>query len=83
MFFILPTDQRSGMAPLFETRLDLQASALVFSPSLELEDSDSLFEVVESLINDVFKMSSLVPRVAQHSPSPHYQVKLAGRIPNR
>ncbi|XP_015248307.1 PREDICTED: dynein heavy chain 9, axonemal [Cyprinodon variegatus] len=77
-FFLDNTDQRSGMAPLFETRLDLQASALVFSPSLELEDSDSLFEVVESLINDVFKMSSLVPRVAQHSPSPHYQPDMEG-----
>lgn len=63
------------MAPLLEAHLDLQAPNMVFSPSLELGAPDSLFEIVENLINDVFKMSSLVPRLAQHSPSAHYQVK--------
>ncbi|XP_014887254.1 dynein axonemal heavy chain 9 isoform X4 [Poecilia latipinna] len=75
-FFLDNTDQRTVTAPLLEARLDLQAPNMVFSPSLELGAPDSLFETVESLINDVFKMSSLVPRLAQHSPSPHYQADM-------
>ncbi|XP_032430935.1 dynein axonemal heavy chain 9 [Xiphophorus hellerii] len=75
-FFLDNTDQRTVMAPLLEARLDLQAPNMVFFPSLELGAPDSLFEIVESLINDVFKMSSLVPRLAQHSPSAHYQADM-------
>uniref|UniRef100_A0A3B5KZ59 Dynein, axonemal, heavy chain 9 n=1 Tax=Xiphophorus couchianus TaxID=32473 RepID=A0A3B5KZ59_9TELE len=75
-FFLENTDQRTVMAPLLEARLDLQAPNMVFSPSLELGAPDSLFEIVENLINDVFKMSSLVPRLAQHSPSAHYQADM-------
>lgn len=47
---------------------------MVFSPPLELGAGDSFFELVESLVDDVFRISSLVPRLAQRSPSPHYQV---------
>ena len=48
---------------------------MVFTPSLEFGAGDSFFEMVESLINDVFRMSTLVPRLAHHSPFPHYQVR--------
>lgn len=65
------------MAPLFEAQLDLKVPDMVFSPPLEFGAGDSLFELVESLINDVFRISSLVPRLAQHSPFPHYQVVTA------
>uniref|UniRef100_A0A3Q2SZQ2 Dynein axonemal heavy chain 9 n=1 Tax=Fundulus heteroclitus TaxID=8078 RepID=A0A3Q2SZQ2_FUNHE len=71
-------DNTAATAPLLEIRLDLQAPNMVFSPSLEPGAPDGLFETVESLINDVFKMSSLVPRLAQHSPSPHYQADMEG-----
>lgn len=62
------------MAPLFEARLDLKVPDLVFTPPLDIRVGDSFFELVETLINDVFRISSLVPRVAQHSTFPHYQV---------
>uniref|UniRef100_A0A7N8YQ50 Dynein, axonemal, heavy chain 9 n=1 Tax=Mastacembelus armatus TaxID=205130 RepID=A0A7N8YQ50_9TELE len=75
-FFLDNTDQRAGLAPLFETQLDLRVPDIVFTPSLEFGAGDSLFELVESLINDVFRMSSLVPRLSQHSSSPHYQVDM-------
>lgn len=62
------------MAPLFEAQLDLKVPDMVFSPPLELGAGDSFLELVESLVDDVFRISSLVPRLAQRSPSPHYQV---------
>lgn len=76
-FFFLNLDQRVAVAPLFEAQLDLKVPDMVFTPPLEFGAGDSFFELVESLINDVFRISSLVPRLAQHSPFPHYQV-LAG-----
>uniref|UniRef100_A0A4W6G5D9 Dynein axonemal heavy chain 17 n=1 Tax=Lates calcarifer TaxID=8187 RepID=A0A4W6G5D9_LATCA len=66
-------DKQAGVAPLFEAQLDLKVPDMVFTPSLEFGAGDSFFELVESLINDVFRVSSLVPRLAQHSPFPHYQ----------
>lgn len=69
------------MAPLFEAQLDLKVPDMVFSPPLEFGAGDGLFELVESLISDVFRISSLVPRLAQRGPFPHYQVA-TGRSPD-
>lgn len=65
------------MPPLFEAQLYLKVPNLVFAPPLDFGAGDSFFELVETLINDIFKISSLVPRVAQHSTFPHYQVIFA------
>ena len=75
-FLPLGLGQRTGGTPLFETELSLRIPDLVFSPSLESGAGDGFFGLVESLINDVLKISSLVPRLAQHIPFPHYQVLL-------
>ncbi|XP_030610318.1 dynein axonemal heavy chain 9 isoform X3 [Archocentrus centrarchus] len=75
-FFLDNTDQRAVVAPLFEAQLDLRVPDMVFIPSMEFGTRESLFELVEGLINDVFKISSLVPRLAQHSPFPHYQADM-------
>nr|XP_004569740.1 dynein heavy chain 9, axonemal [Maylandia zebra] len=75
-FFLDNTDQRAVIAPLFEAQLDLRVPDMVFTPSLEVGTRESLFELVEGLINDVFGISSLVPRLAQHSPFPNYQADM-------
>uniref|UniRef100_A0A665X2B6 Dynein, axonemal, heavy chain 9 n=1 Tax=Echeneis naucrates TaxID=173247 RepID=A0A665X2B6_ECHNA len=67
---------RTVVAPLFEAQLDLKVPDMVFTPSQEFGTGDSFFELVESLINDVFRISSLVPRLAQHSPFPDYQADM-------
>lgn len=67
-------DTNFAIAPLFEAQLDLKVPEMVFRPSLEFGERDSFFDLVESLINDVFRISSLMPRLATHSPFPHYQV---------
>ncbi|XP_054457284.1 dynein heavy chain 9, axonemal isoform X2 [Anoplopoma fimbria] len=75
-FFLDNTDQRAVVAPLFEAQLDLKVPDMVFAPSLEFGAGDGFFELVESLINDVFRISSLVPRLAQHSSFLHYQADM-------
>uniref|UniRef100_A0A8C9XQ20 Dynein axonemal heavy chain 17 n=1 Tax=Sander lucioperca TaxID=283035 RepID=A0A8C9XQ20_SANLU len=75
-FFLDNTDPRAAVAPLFEAQLDLKVPDMVFAPALEFGAGESFFELVEGLINDVFRISSLVPRLAQHSPSPHYQADM-------
>uniref|UniRef100_A0A8B9HQL2 Dynein, axonemal, heavy chain 11 n=1 Tax=Astyanax mexicanus TaxID=7994 RepID=A0A8B9HQL2_ASTMX len=75
-FFLDNTDQKPGLAPLFEAQLDLQVHDLVFHPSLEFGASDGFYDLVESLINDVYRISSLVPRLAEHSSFPHYQADM-------
>lgn len=64
----------AGLEPLLEAHLRLQVPDLVFQPSLELGASDSLHELVEGLLRDVFKTSTLVPRLAEHSGFTDYQV---------
>lgn len=62
------------MAPLFEAQLDLKAPDLVFTPPMDIRVGESFFELVEDLINYVFRISSLVPRVALHGTFTYYQV---------
>ncbi|XP_076002796.1 dynein axonemal heavy chain 9 [Genypterus blacodes] len=75
-FFLDNTDKTAVVAPLFKAQLELRVPDMVFNPSMDFGSADSFFELVESLINDVFRISSLVPRLAQHSPFPHYQADM-------
>lgn len=72
--FLLPPDQRAGLAPLFEAQLDLHPPDMIFRPSLEFGAVDGFYDLVEGLVNDVYRIASLVPRLAEHSAFPHYQV---------
>nr|XP_029540762.1 LOW QUALITY PROTEIN: dynein heavy chain 9, axonemal [Oncorhynchus nerka] len=72
-FFLDNTDQRGGVAPLFEAQLDLRVPDMVFNPSLEYGVADGFYDLVESLVNDIYRTSSLVARMAAHSSVPHYQ----------
>ncbi|KFV69246.1 Dynein beta chain, ciliary, partial [Dryobates pubescens] len=67
------TDPEAGLAPLFEVQLDLVEPELVFHPSLDPGASDGFYEMMESLLAGIYRSSSLVPRLAQHSGCPHYQ----------
>lgn len=43
-----------------------QAPELVFKPSLEHDSPDSFHSLVDSLLDDIFNFTTLVPRVAKH-----------------
>ncbi|XP_077869744.1 dynein beta chain, ciliary-like [Saccoglossus kowalevskii] len=70
------TDPKTTSQALFEARLELQAPDMVFMPSLDFGVSDGFYDLVEMLVSDIYKMSSLVPRLAEHSGLEHYQSDL-------
>lgn len=69
------TDPKHNTTGLFEAKLELQQPDMVFIPSLDFGVSDGFYELVERIVNDVYKMASLVKRLAGHNGSEHYQVK--------
>ncbi|XP_056673432.1 dynein axonemal heavy chain 9 isoform X2 [Monodelphis domestica] len=69
------TDSKNRLPPFFETQLDLVIPELIFCPSLDPFANGGFQSIVEGLINDIFKISSMVPRLAQKS-SPHYQADM-------
>ncbi|NWI20364.1 DYH9 protein, partial [Crypturellus soui] len=70
------TDPKAGLAPLFEVQLDLVIPDLIFRPSLDPAANDGFYDMMESLLNDIYRVSSLVPRLAEHSGFPHYQADM-------
>ncbi|XP_062448100.1 dynein axonemal heavy chain 9 [Rhea pennata] len=70
------TDPKAGLAPLFEVQLDLMIPDLVFRPSLDPGTNDGFYDMMESLLNDIYRISSLMPRLAEHSGFPHYQADM-------
>ncbi|NXA80882.1 DYH9 protein, partial [Thryothorus ludovicianus] len=70
------TDPQAGLAPLFEVQLDLVVPDLVFHPPLDPGAKDGFCDRVESLLQGIFGMSSLVPRLATHRGLCQYQAVL-------
>ncbi|KAG8446024.1 hypothetical protein GDO86_013774 [Hymenochirus boettgeri] len=75
-FLLANTDSKAGLAPLFEVHLELVIPDMIFRPSLDLGASDGFYDVIEGLINDIYRVSSLVPRLAKHNTFSHYQADM-------
>ncbi|RVE68725.1 hypothetical protein OJAV_G00094270 [Oryzias javanicus] len=74
--FFLNNIEGNAVAPLFEVHLELKALDMVFTPSMESGVGSSFPDMMERVIDHVFGMSSLVPRLAEDSPFPHYQEQM-------
>ena len=48
---------------------------MVFLPSLDFGVADGFYDEIDGLVGDVYKQSSLIPRLAAHSGQQHYQVR--------
>ena len=46
-----------------------------FRPSLDPDQGEGFFELVEGLLFDAYAMSSLIPHVAKENNAEHYQVR--------
>lgn len=57
-------DSAKNLAPLFEVQLELLEPDIVFVPSLNQNVTNSFIKVVEDLMEDIFSMATLIPRVA-------------------
>lgn len=67
---------RAGAPPLpprFEASLELQPPDMVFVPSLEPDSASGFAALIDSLLADVYKQSTLVKRLAAHKGIEHYQ----------
>ncbi|KAG8573239.1 hypothetical protein GDO81_012334 [Engystomops pustulosus] len=73
VFFVDNTNDRLNPAPLFEAQMCLSGNEIVFKPSLQKEDGDGLYDLMEELLGDIFKISGQVKRIAKHFGEDSYQ----------
>lgn len=45
---------------------------MVFQPSLDQDHTEGFYNMVDGLLDEVFRFASLVPRVATHLETPDY-----------
>ncbi|KOC63491.1 Dynein beta chain, ciliary [Habropoda laboriosa] len=57
------TDPEADIHPSFEIQMSLGNPSINFHPSLELDDPEGFYTFFESLLLDMIKMGTLVPRV--------------------
>ena len=57
---------------LFHLLPPTQSPDIVFQPSLDGEDTEGFYSLVESLLDDIFRFATLMPRIAKHNPEPDY-----------
>ncbi|XP_019220092.2 LOW QUALITY PROTEIN: dynein heavy chain 11, axonemal [Oreochromis niloticus] len=72
-FFVENMEAGLNQTPLFEAKLILNGSKMTFCPSMENDAGDSLYELIEGLVADVFKTSVNIRRVAAHLSMESYQ----------
>ncbi|XP_077967769.1 dynein beta chain, ciliary-like [Styela clava] len=77
-FFLHQTNMKLHLTPVFQAHLELNAPDMVFKPSLDFNNAqDGFYDLVEGLLNDVYTMSSLVPRLAKEQTGmEHYQADM-------
>ncbi|KAI8914343.1 dynein heavy chain and region D6 of dynein motor-domain-containing protein [Gorgonomyces haynaldii] len=67
MDYILQNMEKGGSSefgPLLESKFELEHDTLVFTPSMDEEAPDGLLAILETLLEDFYDISSLMPRIA-------------------
>uniref|UniRef100_A0A4X2K3Y2 AAA+ ATPase domain-containing protein n=1 Tax=Vombatus ursinus TaxID=29139 RepID=A0A4X2K3Y2_VOMUR len=72
-FFLMNTEKCLKSAPFFQAQMVLMAPEIIFKPPLEREAGDGLYDLVEEILCNIFRMSSQMKRVASHLEIPNYQ----------
>nr|XP_051697525.1 dynein axonemal heavy chain 17 [Oryctolagus cuniculus] len=54
-----------NVAPLLEIRMELEDTGLAFNPSLEMGAEHGFLALIEGLINDIYNVARLIPRLAK------------------
>jgi dynein heavy chain len=62
----------NDLPALFESKIELAGNHLAFSPSFEEEEETSLIQAIKDLLDDMYKVSTMVPRVAHASSAEAY-----------
>ncbi|XP_039611034.1 LOW QUALITY PROTEIN: dynein heavy chain 11, axonemal-like [Polypterus senegalus] len=72
-YLIENTEPTVKTAPLFEVQLVLNGSQMIFQPPLDFGIYGNFYDVIEGLIEDIFKTASFIYRVAKHFETGTYQ----------
>ena len=73
-FFLDETDhQRKSPAPLFDLKLVLCEPDIIFQPSVETEIVGNFQDQITGLLDDIFHMATLIPRIDQINDNNNYQ----------
>ncbi|XP_034030917.1 dynein heavy chain 11, axonemal [Thalassophryne amazonica] len=72
-FLVENMEPTLSQAPLFESHLLLSGSEIISHPSLERDAADSVYELIEGLVGDIFKTAGNISRVATHLSMESYQ----------
>ncbi|XP_044534788.1 dynein axonemal heavy chain 11 [Gracilinanus agilis] len=75
-FFLVNTEKCLKSAPFFQAQMILMAPEIIFKPPLEREAGDGLYDLVEEILCNIFRMSSQMKRVALHLDIPNYQIDM-------
>ncbi|XP_069339031.1 dynein axonemal heavy chain 17 [Eulemur rufifrons] len=58
-----------SVAPLFEIHMELEEEGLTFNPSLEVGSERGFLALIEGLVNDIYNVARLIPRLAKNKMS--------------
>ena len=75
-FLLENTETKTGLDPLFEALLELMAPEMLFNPSLDYGVADGFYDLIDSLVGDIYKQASKIKRLAAHCGQEHYQPDL-------
>ena len=59
------TDVKKDITPLFEIKLELCEPEIIFKPSLDIKIANNFHDICSGILDDIYKMASLVPRIYQ------------------
>ncbi|KAG5833963.1 hypothetical protein ANANG_G00281520 [Anguilla anguilla] len=60
-------------SPLFEVQLVLSGSDMTYRPPLDVNRKDNFYDVIDTMVDRIFKMASHMQRVAAHNGQETYQ----------
>lgn len=66
------TKKNSNLSPLFDLKLELCEPDIIFQPSIDKTMVGNFFDVTSDIMNTIFEMSKLVPRIAFRKGFPSY-----------
>lgn len=81
-YLLEESDPTLNKRPLFEVELLLDMKEPVnlrFNPTLDYGSATGLYDIVDTLIGNIFRQAAMLPRLAEHSGEKHYQVKSSER----
>lgn len=74
-YFLENTEPGFSVTPLFEVQLVLNGSDMSFRPPIDLSKKDNFYDLIDRMLDNIFKMASCIRRVAKHNQTETYQVR--------